>query len=95
MYGTIRMHQERRYPERVSGTDLTNPDFALYARSFGAHGETVRTTEEFAPAFERALTAGKPAVIHILLEPEILSMQTTLSEAREHGRRLSSAEGGT
>ncbi|MEO8303517.1 MAG: thiamine pyrophosphate-binding protein, partial [Betaproteobacteria bacterium] len=53
MYGTIRMHQERHYPARVSGTDLVNPDFAALARACGATGETVLRTEEFAPAFER------------------------------------------
>ncbi len=60
MYGTIRMHQERNYPSRVSGTDLVNPDFAELARAYGAHGETVLTTDEFAPAFERALGVGPP-----------------------------------
>ena len=54
MYGTIRMHQEREYPGRVSATMLKNPDFAAYARAFGGHGERVETTEDFAPAFERA-----------------------------------------
>ncbi|MGH6925680.1 MAG: thiamine pyrophosphate-dependent enzyme, partial [Propylenella sp.] len=83
MYGTIRMHQERNYPGHAYATELTNPDFAAYARAFGAHGETVRTTEEFAPAFERALTAGRPALVHILMDPEIISTRTTLSEVRE------------
>ena len=58
MYGTIRMHQERRFPGRVSGTDLAGPDFVALARSFGAHAERVETTEAFAPAFERALRRG-------------------------------------
>ena len=54
-YGTIRMHQERTYPERVSGTDIVNPDFAVLARAYGGiHGETVTHTGEFAAAFERA-----------------------------------------
>ncbi|MBY0432317.1 MAG: thiamine pyrophosphate-binding protein, partial [Rhodospirillales bacterium] len=61
MYGTIRMHQERDYPERVSATRLVNPDFAALARAFGAHGEVVERTEDFAAAFERALGAGKLA----------------------------------
>ena len=60
MYGTIRMHQERNYPGRVVGTELVNPDFAAYARAFGAHGETVTETAQFADAFERALAAGGP-----------------------------------
>ena len=60
MYGTIRMHQERHYPGRVSGTDLRNPDFAALAQAFGAHGERVETTAEAGPAIERALAAGRP-----------------------------------
>jgi acetolactate synthase-1/2/3 large subunit len=83
MYGTIRMHQERAYPGHPYATELTNPDFAAYARAFGAHGETVRATEDFAPAFERALTCGRPALVHILMEPEIISTRATLSELRE------------
>src|SRR5256712_12520730 len=59
MYGTIRMHQERDYPARVYGTALQNPDFAALARAYGAHGETVEETRQFAPAFERAASAGK------------------------------------
>ena len=74
MYGTIRMHQERDYPGRVSATHLRNPDFAAYARAFGGHGETVRRTEEFAPAFERALASGKPAIVHCFLDPRALSV---------------------
>ncbi len=83
MYGTIRMHQERRYPNRESGSELTNPDFVAYARAFGAHAERVTETEEFAPAFERALTAGKPAVIHMLVDQEVLSTRASLSEVRQ------------
>ena len=63
MYGTIRMHQERHYPGRVSGTSLVNPDFAALARAYGAVGLTVNRTEEFAPAFERALAADGPALL--------------------------------
>ena len=83
MYGTIRMHQEREYPGRVSGTDLKNPDFAAYARAFGGHGELVETTEAFAPAFERAQRSGKPAVIELRLDPDAITTQTTLSAIRE------------
>ena len=72
-YGTIRMHQERDYPGRVVGTQLQNPDFALYAKAFGGHGERVERTEEFAPAFERALASGKPAILHCLLDPRAQS----------------------
>jgi acetolactate synthase-1/2/3 large subunit len=83
IYGTIRMHQERDYPGRVSGTNLTNPDFAAYARAFGGQGETVATTEEFAPAFERARNSGKPAIIEIKLDPEAITPTRTLTQIRE------------
>jgi acetolactate synthase-1/2/3 large subunit len=86
MYGTIRMHQERNYPGRVSGTDLTNPDFAAYARAFGAHGETVRRSEEFPAAFERALVAGKPAILELLIDPEAITPRESLSSIREKAR---------
>jgi acetolactate synthase-1/2/3 large subunit len=82
MYGTIRMHQERAFPGHVYGTDLVNPDFAAYARAFGAHGETVESTEQFAPAFSRALTAGKPALIEIRIDPEAITPNTTLKAIR-------------
>ncbi|WP_434710568.1 thiamine pyrophosphate-binding protein [Rhizobium sp. YTUHZ045] len=80
MYGTIRMHQEREYPGRVSSTDLTNPDFAALARAYGGHGETVESTEEFAPAFGRARASGKPAIIEVKLDPEAITPTRTLSE---------------
>jgi len=73
-YGTIRMHQERDYPGRVVGTQLKNPDFALYAKAFGGHGERVERTEDFAPAFERALASGKPAILHCLVDPRAMSV---------------------
>jgi acetolactate synthase-1/2/3 large subunit len=82
MYGTIRMHQERHYPARVSGTDLVNPDFAALARAYGAHGETVLRTEEFAPAFERAVAAGKPALLHVKIDPQALTMSASLDAIR-------------
>lgn len=82
MYGTIRMHQEREYPGRVSATQLKNPDFAEYARAFGGHGERVETNEEFAPAYERAIASGKPAIIHCLIDPEAITPAKTLSEIR-------------
>jgi acetolactate synthase-1/2/3 large subunit len=83
LYGTIRMHQEREYPGRVFGTDLRNPDFAAYARAFGAHGETVERTEEFAPAYERAAKSGKPALIELRIDPDAITPATTLSAVRE------------
>src|SRR5207237_10309947 len=78
-YGTIRLHQERAYPARVHGTRLTNPDFAAYARSFGAFGEVVEATEQFAPAFERALAAGTPAVLELRLAEEVVAPEAALS----------------
>jgi acetolactate synthase I/II/III large subunit len=83
MYGTIRMHQEREYPGRVSGTALTNPDFAALARAYGLHGETCERTEDFAPAFERARKSGRAALIELRLDPEAISTRTTLSKIRE------------
>ncbi|ARP91679.1 thiamine pyrophosphate-binding protein [Bordetella genomosp. 9] len=83
MYGTIRMHQERHYPGRISATALRNPDFAAYAKAFGGHGERVETTEAFAPALERALASGKPAILHCLIDPEVISPTTTLEKIRE------------
>jgi acetolactate synthase-1/2/3 large subunit len=86
MYGTIRMHQEREYPGHVHGTALDNPDFAALARAYGAHGETVKQTADFAPAFERALAAGRPALLHLKLDPQALTMNATLDELRAQGR---------
>src|SRR5690606_31240436 len=83
MYGTIRMHQEREYPGRTVGTELTNPDFAALARAYGAVGETVATTAEFVPAFERVKASGKPGLIEIRLDPEALTPRASLSEIRE------------
>ncbi|MCX8996492.1 thiamine pyrophosphate-binding protein [Rhizobiaceae bacterium BDR2-2] len=83
IYGTIRMHQEREYPGRVSGTGLTNPDFAALAHAYGGHGETVRETAEFGPAFERARASGKPSIIDIHLDPEAITPAKTLTEIRE------------
>jgi acetolactate synthase-1/2/3 large subunit len=86
MYGTIRMHQERHYPDRVVGTSLVNPDFAAYARSFGALGETVTRTEDFRPALARALEAGRPSLIELRVDPEALTPRQTLSQIRAAGR---------
>ncbi|MEM5327196.1 thiamine pyrophosphate-binding protein [Paraburkholderia sp. JHI2823] len=90
-YGTIRMHQERHYPNRVHGTQLTNPDFAAFAQSFGAHGEVVTATAQFAPALERALTAGKPALIEIRVTKEASTPAATLEQVREAGRKMRGA----
>ena len=83
MYGTIRMHQEREYPGRVSGTALTNPDFAALAHAYGLHGETCARTADFASAFERARKSGRAALIELRLDPEAISTRTTLSKIRE------------
>ena len=82
MYGTIRMHQERAYPTRVIATDLVNPDFVKYAEAFGAHGELVERTEDFEPALDRALAAGRAAVVELRVDPESLSPRITLSGLR-------------
>ena len=83
MYGTIRMHQEREYPTRVSGTALRNPDFAAYARAFGGHGESVARTDEFMPAYERAVASGRPAILHVKIDPDAITPTTTLTKIRE------------
>jgi acetolactate synthase-1/2/3 large subunit len=82
MYGTIRMHQEREYPGRVSGTELANPDFAAYARAFGGHGETVGRSADFAPAFQRAAASGKPAILELRIDPDAITPTATLSGLR-------------
>jgi acetolactate synthase-1/2/3 large subunit len=82
MYGTIRMHQEKHYPGRVIGTQLANPHFAAFARSFGAVGEIVEDTAQFAPAMERSLAANKPAVIDIRIDPQAITPNTTLDKIR-------------
>jgi len=82
IYGTIRMHQEREYPGRVSATDLLNPDFVAYAKAFGGHGELIERTEDFGPAFERARASGKPSIIEIRLDPEAITPARTLTQIR-------------
>ncbi len=83
MYGTIRMHQERHYPGRVMATALTNPDFAAYARAFGGYGATVEKTAEFFPAFDAARQSGKPAILHLKVDPEALTPTMSLTATRE------------
>lgn len=78
MFGTIRMHQENKYPGRVSGTSLTNPDFAALARAYGAFGETVHLTDDFPGAFERALASGGPALIEVRTDPRAISPRHNL-----------------
>ena len=88
MFGTIRMHQEKRYPGRVSGTDLVNPDFAALARAFGANGETIVHADEFAPAFERALESAAPSLLHLKLDPQALTPNASLDALRAQGEAL-------
>jgi acetolactate synthase-1/2/3 large subunit len=83
IYGTIRMHQERRYPGRVIGTDLRNPDFAALARAYGANGELVERTADFAPAFERARKADLPSLIELRVDPEVLTPSATVGSLRK------------
>jgi len=85
-YGTIRMHQERTYPGRVSGTDLFNPDYAALARAYGGHGETVARTEDFPAAFERARESALPAVIELRLDGQALAPGQDLDQARALGQ---------
>ena len=80
MFATIRMHQELRFPGRVIGTDLVNPDFPALARAYGGFGERVERTEEFAGAFERALASGRPALLELPVDPERISPRVKLSE---------------
>ncbi len=83
MLGTIRMHQERRYPGRTIATDLHNPDFAALAQSFGAHGETVTRTDDFPAAYGRCVAAGKPALIELVVDPDALTPKETLSSLQK------------
>jgi acetolactate synthase-1/2/3 large subunit len=82
MYGTIRMHQERHYPERVVGTDIVNPDFVTLGHAYGFHAEHVTTTPEFAPAFERALASTTGALLHLVVDPNQLTPTQSIDQAR-------------
>jgi acetolactate synthase-1/2/3 large subunit len=82
MYGTIRMYQERSYPGRVSGTALTNPDFAKLIEAYGGHGETVTATDQFGPAFRRAVESGRPAIIELVMDPEQITTRATITQLR-------------
>ena len=86
-YGTIRMHQEREYPGRVSGSDLFNPDFAALARAFGWHAHFVDATAGFEPAFAAALAADKPTLMHLKLDTDVITSRTTLGAIREAALR--------
>jgi acetolactate synthase-1/2/3 large subunit len=86
-YGTIRMHQEREYPGRVSGSDLANPDFAALARAYGWNGCRVDATEQFEPAFKAALSAEAPSLIHIKLATDVITPRTTITAIRAAARK--------
>lgn len=89
MYGTIRMHQEREYPGRVIGTDLFNPDFVALAKAYGAEGYLVQQTDEFFIAFDHALTANKPVLIEVKIDPEAISARASLSQIRDQAIKKS------
>jgi acetolactate synthase-1/2/3 large subunit len=82
MYGTIRMHQERKYPGRVVGTDLRNPDFVALAQAYGAHGALVERSEEIGDALDAALAAGRPALIELRVDPQAITPRQTIDEIR-------------
>jgi acetolactate synthase-1/2/3 large subunit len=85
-YGTIRMHQERHYPERVSGTELANPDFVTLAKAYGFYGETVEKTADFADAFARALASDTGAVLDLVISTEAITPRQTIDDLRSAGR---------
>jgi acetolactate synthase-1/2/3 large subunit len=85
-YGTIRMHQEREYPGRVSFTDIENPDFPALARAYGFHGERVTRTQEFAGAFARALESRSGAVLELVMPAEAITPRQTISQIRAAAR---------
>ncbi|MEM8708690.1 MAG: thiamine pyrophosphate-dependent enzyme, partial [Actinomycetota bacterium] len=82
MYGTIRAHQERAYPERISGTPILNPDFVQIAHAYGMHAERVERTGEFGPAFERAMASSTGALLHLVMPPEMLTPWESIDDAR-------------
>ena len=82
MYGTIRMHQERRFPGRVVGTALRSPDFLALAQAYGVFGASITSTADFAPAFEKAASSSRTSIIELKMDPEVITTRTTLSEIR-------------
>jgi len=86
IYATIRMHQEREYPGRVIGTDMVNPDFVALAEAYGAHGERVEKTDEFEAAFERSRAVGRPALIEVMLDPDILTPTASVESLRAQAK---------
>ncbi len=93
-YGTIRMHQEREYPGRVSGSDLVNPDFALLGRAFGFASDTVADTAAFEPAFAAALARREPTLLHLKLDVDVSTTRTTLGALRAAALARQAGRGG-
>ncbi len=91
MYGTIRMHQERRFPGRVVGTALRNPDFVALARAYGAYAARVERTADFAAAFDEAAAGNRAAVIELVMDPEVITTRTTLSAIRRQAEAQNAA----
>ena len=91
IYGTIRAHQERNYPGRVSGTTMENPDFVMLARAYGYHAERVEKTDDFKAAFDRALASETGAVLDLAISAEALTPRQTLSEMRAAALRAKGA----
>jgi acetolactate synthase-1/2/3 large subunit len=86
-YGTIRMHQEREYPGRVSGSDLFNPDFAKLAEAYGFAAMYAESTEQVGPALDAAIAAGKPALLHLRLSSDVSTSRATLTAIREAAQK--------
>jgi acetolactate synthase I/II/III large subunit len=86
-YGTIRMHQERDYPARISGTELFNPDFVRLAEAYGWHGARIDRTEQFEAACVQALQAQRPTLLHLKLDPDVITSRTTLTAIRRQARQ--------
>ena len=82
MYGSIRAHQEHQYPDRISATALTNPNFAAWADSFGAFGLRIQRTEDFAAAFIKAEQCGRAAVLELMIDPDMINTRQSLSSLR-------------
>lgn len=82
MYGTIRMHQERQFPTRVVATELVNPSFVELGRAYGTHAQLVERDEDFPDAFDRALRAGRPALLELRVDPEAITPRATISAIR-------------
>jgi acetolactate synthase I/II/III large subunit len=89
-FGTIRMHQEREYPARESGSGLANPDFCALARAYGYAAERITHTAEFEPALQRALAAPGGSVIEVMIDVDVITTRGTLSAIRQNALRSAS-----